>query len=153
MGKYFVMSKRFNKHNAEDFGLKPIDTKTAFNPTDDSYWIKTDLYDFGWGKENGYYKEPLPDFLSLFDITLHSKNWDDVFGAAAVILKLYPDELLVKCEELMIDKKHKRDFQKIAEIFKLKDITNRSSVINKTFFQIQNDYERWYKVSCMANKL
>jgi len=153
MGKYFVMSTKFNKQHAEDFGLISNGNNTALNPTDGSLWTKTNLYDFGWGKENGYYKEPLPDFSSLLEITLYSKNRDDAFGAAAIILEQYPDELLIKCEQLMIDKKHKKDFQKLTEIFKLKIIINRSSVLNKTYSQIQSDFERWHKVSDMANKI
>lgn len=151
MGKYFFMSTRFNKRYAEDFGLISNHNDTAINPVDGSLWIKKNLYDFGWGKENGYYKEPLPDFSSLFEITLHSKNRDDEYGAAAIILEQYSDELLVKCEQLMIDKKHRKDFQKLTAIFKLKIATNRSSVLNKTCNQIQHDFERWCQVSNMAN--
>ena len=111
MGKYFVMSKRFNKQYAKDFGLISNGNNTALDPTDGSLWTKTNLYDFGWEKENGYYKEPLPDFLSLFEITLCSNNDDDTYGAAAIILEKYPDELLIKCEQLMLDKKHKWTFK------------------------------------------
>ena len=51
MGNYFVMSMKFNKCDASDFGLGSIDTDTATNPKDNSIWIKAALY-FGeseWG--------------------------------------------------------------------------------------------------------
>ena len=153
MGKFFVMSTRFNKQHAEDFGLIPNGNNTALNPADSSLWTRTNLYDFGWGKENGYYREPLPDFLSLFEMTLYSNNKEDAYGAAAVILERYPDELLIKCERIMNDKIHKKDFQKLTAMFKLNIATNRSSVLNKTYAQVQSDFERWRKVSNVANKL
>ena len=82
MGNYFVMSMRFNKCNASDFGFILKDKNTAINPNDNSIWIKASLYDFGWGKENGFYKDPLPCFDSLFEIALYSTNSDDMYGAA-----------------------------------------------------------------------
>lgn len=51
MGKYFVMSVRFNKCSALDFGLIPKDSGTAIDPNDNSIWVKTELYDFGWEKK------------------------------------------------------------------------------------------------------
>jgi hypothetical protein len=153
MGDYFVMSMRFNKHNASDFGLVSIDMNTATNPNDNSTWIKTNLYDFGWGKENGYYKKPLPDYPCLFEMTLHSKNQDDAYGAAAIILEQYPEELLIQCEQLMTDNTRKKEFKKIIEIFKLNKEMNRSPVLQKSYAQVQNDFERWKKVSNIANKI
>lgn len=44
MGNYFVMSMKFNKCDASDFGLGSIDTDTATNPKDNSIWIKAALY-------------------------------------------------------------------------------------------------------------
>ena len=86
MGKYFVMSIRFNKCIASDFGLISKNENIAINPIDNSIWIKTKLYDFGWGKENGFYKIPLPNFNTLLELALYSTNEEDMYGAAAVIL-------------------------------------------------------------------
>ena len=36
MGKYFVMSLKFNKSSASDFGFKPYGEKYAINPNDNS---------------------------------------------------------------------------------------------------------------------
>ncbi len=49
------MSYHFNKHNALDFGLSEIEGKPlCFDALDHSTWVKTELYDFGWGDEIGY---------------------------------------------------------------------------------------------------
>ena len=112
MGNFFVMSMRFNKSSASDFGLISKDEKNAINPNDNSVWIKASLYDFGWGKENGFYKAPLPDFDSLFEIALYSKNSEDMYGAAAIILEKHPNNLLSKCEMFMNDHSRKKSLEK-----------------------------------------
>ena len=114
MGKYFVMSVRFNKCSALDFGLIPKDSGTAIDPNDNSIWVKTELYDFGWGKENGFYKAPLPDFDTLLELVLHSEDRDDMYGAAAIILEKYADELLYRCEAMMNDPLRKKEFRRSA---------------------------------------
>ena len=150
MGNYFVMSMRFNKCNASDFGLILKDTNTAINPNDNSTWTKAYLYDFGWGKENGFYKEPLPCFDSLFEIALYSTNSEDMYGAAAIILEKFPDELLYKCEIFMNDRLRKNEFKKMVDLFNLKSSMNKCSVSGKTCAQIQSDYTRWRRVSEVA---
>lgn len=153
MGNYFAMSFQFNKGNASDFGFIAKDENTAIDPKDDSVWIKCALFDFGWGKENGFYKVPLPGFGVLFDLVLHSENRDDMFGAAAVILEKYADDLLCQCEKIMNDRARKEEFKRLVEVFNLKLPTNRSSVVQKTYAQIQNDYRRWKTVSEKAMKI
>lgn len=153
MGKYFVMSMRFNKCNASDFGFVSKDSNTAINPKDNSTWIKAALFDFGWGKENGFYKAPLPSFEFLFELALHSTNRDDMYGAASVILDKYADKLLCQCEVLMNDYLRKRDFKKLVELFNLRTPINRCSIDNKTCDQIQDDSTRWMKVSDIANRI
>ena len=152
MGNYFVMSMRFNKINASDFGLISNDANTAINPNDNSIWIKSALYDFGWGKENGFYRAPLPNFDTLFELALYSTSRDDMYGAAAIILDNFADELLQQCEKLMNDRFRKKEFKTSVELFKLKLPINRSSVVQKTYEQIQSDYSRWKKISDIANK-
>ena len=153
MGNYFVMSVRFNKCDASDFGFTLIDADTAINPKDHTIWRKSALYDFGWGKENGFYKEPLPGFDALFELTLYSTNREDMYGAAAVILEKYADELLRKCEIFMNDPFRKKEFKKMVELFNLERSMNRCSVFGKTYGQIQNDHSRWKRVSEMAMKM
>lgn len=152
MGEYFVMSFRYNKCNASDFGLILKDSNTAINPKDNSIWIKTMLYDFGWGKENGYYKFPLPCFDSLFEIALYSTNIEDVYGSAAVILDKFADNLFYKCELFMNDPKLLNEFKKMVDLFNLKSSVNKCSVYGKTYEQILSDYTRWKVVSEVAKK-
>lgn len=153
MGNFFVMSIRFNKCSASDFGFIINDANTAINPNDNSIWVKCALYDFGWGKENGFFKAPLPDFDTLFNLALNSANREDMYGAAAVILDKFADELLCQCEIFMNDCSRKKDFKKMVELFNLKLSTNRSSITQKTYGQIQNDYMRWKKVSEIAMRM
>lgn len=142
MGNYFVMSTRFNKSKASDFGLISKDANTAINPNDNSIWIRTALYDFGWGKENGFYKSPLPNFDILLELALNSKSRDDMYGAAAMILENFSDELLCQCETLINDRSRKKEFKRLVELFKLKSATNRCSVVRKTYEQVKSDYCR-----------
>lgn len=143
MGKYFVMSVRFNKCSALDFGLIPKDSGTAIDPNDNSIWVKTELYDFGWGKENGFYKAPLPDFDTLLELVLHSEDRDDMYGAAAIILEKYADELFYRCEAMM----------RSAEVFRLEEPLNRCSVDQKTSEQIKSNHTRWKKIAQAAGKI
>lgn len=152
MGNYFVMSMRFNKCNASDFGLISNGMNTAINPNDNSTWIKTALYDFGWGKENGFYKTPLPSFDTLFELALYSTNREDMYGAAAIILEKFADELLCQCEIVANDCLQAKEFKKLVELFKLWLPENRCSVVQKTYEQIQDDYARWKKISEIAKK-
>ena len=153
MGNYFVMSTRFNKSKASDFGLISKDANTAINPNDNSIWIRTALYDFGWGKENGFYKSPLPNFDILLELALNSKSRDDMYGAAAMILENFADELLCQCETLINDRSRKKEFKRLVELFKLKSATNRCSVVRKTYEQVKSDYCRWKKISDIAKKM
>lgn len=153
MGNYFVMSSRLNKRKASDFGLVSKETNTAIHPIDNSIWSKAALYDFGWGKENGFYKTPLPNFDALLELALNSKNRDDMYGAAAMILEKYPDELLSHCESIIHDCSRKKEFEKLVVLFRLKSATNRCSVVQKTYEQVQSDYCRWKKISDIANTI
>ena len=153
MGEYFFMSMRMNKSDAADFGLIPYEENKAINPKDNSIWEKKALYDFGWGSENGFYRMPLPDFETLFELVLQSTNRDDRYGSAAIILERFPNELLQKCELIANDHFRKKDFKKLTEIFRLKEPINRSPVLKKTFEEIRNDYIRWKNLSETAKKL
>ena len=153
MGDYFVMSKRFNKTTASDFGFIYNDECTAINPKDKSVWRKHPLYDLGWGRENGFYKEPLPGFDGLIHLVLHSANYEDVYGAAAIILEKYTDNLLLICEKLANDCLSQSEFVKLVEPFDLTSSMNRSSICGKTYAQIQDDYKRWERISKLARNL
>lgn len=147
MAKYFLMSKRFNKKTAEDFGLIRIDNQLARLPNDGSLWEKTILYDFGWGEENGYYKIPLPSFEHLMNIILSSDDEEDVFGSAAIVLKNEPEKLLIWLENNLFDKKYRNSYQMLVKLFRLDNPLNRSSTIGKDIAEVNSDYLRWKSIA------
>lgn len=148
MGNNFLMSKRLNKQYPEDFGLiSSEDSDTYLKQDDHSLWKSRPLYDFGWGKENGYYKIPIPDFDGLVDIIMTSKEEDDKYGAAAVILDEYGDELLEKCFEILDDSKSSKNYSEFFMILNLKAPINRSSIWCKNDSQISEDLEKWKAVA------
>lgn len=90
--KYFMMSVRYNKQTPADFGLKLIDGK-FIHTKDGTEWEPCELYDFGWGKEIGFYKKPLGSFTELIRLVVRSSDDEDSFGATAIIEELFLDEL------------------------------------------------------------
>ena len=150
MGHFFVMSTRFNKCDASDFGLLPLAEDMAISPNDGSIWAKTELYNFGWGDENGYYRYPMPSFEKLFHLVLNSADEEDIYGAASVILKRYPDELLKQCEAIAENRGRSDDFGKLVKVFRLDSPVNRSPVLRKTYAQIQQDSRRWREIADLA---
>ena len=153
MGEHFVMSTRLDKCEASDFGLEQLDAKRATNPKDHTLWGKCKLEVFGWGKVIGFYKEPLPGFDTLLELVLYGKNRDDRYGAAAVILKKYPEKLLNECESCMEDVANSSAFKKLADIFNLKDPINLCPAANKSHDRIKSEYLRWKKISEAASRL
>ena len=147
MGQYFLMSRRLNKTTAKDFGLCPQSETRAVCESDGSVWQKAELYDFGWGKECGYIKLPMPDEKLLFDIVLHSTSEEDVYGAAALITEAYSDALLVLCEDVLQKKTDACAVKRLIDVFRLEIPINRSKTIGKDLSQIQSDFERWKAVA------
>lgn len=150
MSSYFVMSRRFDKRTASDFGLSDLGDDTAVRPSDGSLWQKALLYDLGWGPENGYYRVPLPDFPQLLDIVLRESDEEDVFGAAAMIERQYPELLLEYCEEMMMDPARAADFEKFVRIFRLYHPVNRCPIEGKRYEEIRSDSERWSRIAQVA---
>ena len=152
MGSYFLMSWRFDKSTAESFGLIPKSEKIAINPIDNSSWEKALLYDFGWGQENGYYRTPLLGFTQLCDLAIHGTNRDDVYGATAIILNLFPEELLVYCEMLIKSggESDLEEFDKLCLLCKLQEPYNRSPTKHKKPEVVKNDFCRWKNLSNIA---
>ena len=121
MGKLFLMSMRFDKQSPADFGLVAYENSDIFfRQTDHSLWKSRALYDYGCGKENGYYKIPMPDFNELVNIILHSKTDDDKYGAAAVILDDFCDELLNKCFEIFAYEHPSENILSFSQFFSCK---------------------------------
>jgi len=146
MGRFFRMSNRFNKSKPCDFGLVEMQKDScAVDPEDGSQWLPCSLFDFGWGEENGFYKVPLPKYRELLKIVLESEDYDDVYGAAAIILEKYPDDLLSSCEELFSSEHSDIKF-KLTSIFQLQLCINRSKIQGKTYREILDDTNRWHAI-------
>lgn len=154
MGNHFLMSMRFNKINPQDFGLIPSNNPgVLLKPEDGSQWKARPLYDFGWGKENGYYKIPLPDFNRLVAIILRSKDDEDRYGAAAIILDDYYEELLHKCLRLFENNEATVRYNDFFRILRLDTPLNRSSVIGKHYSRISDDYSKWKALARWVNNI
>lgn len=149
-----MISKRFNKQIASDFGLINADEEDcAINPNDNSRWVRCSSYDFGWGSEIGYYRVPLPCFSELLQILIESNDFDDIYGAAAIIMEKYPHDLLKYCEELFALSVDKDSVKKLIKILHLDQCINRSPIQRKTFEEITNDFTRWQEVSRRAQSI
>lgn len=147
MGKYFLMSNRFNKQSAQDFGLSESGGGMAVDPADGSLWKRDRLFDFGWGAEDGYYRVPLPGFSRLLDMVISEDDAEDVYGAAAIIERQYSEELLACCEDMVLDPGRSGDFEKVSRVFQLDHPVNRCPITGKTGREIQADSERWKRIS------
>ena len=90
--KYFVMSTMFNKQTPSEFGMKYVEGHFV-SLQDNSEWAQCQLYDFGWGRENGFYKKPLGSFHELMSIVIDFSDDEDSYGAASIIEDLYLTEL------------------------------------------------------------
>lgn len=154
MGNYFMMSFRFNKSSPEDFGLISSEEANIFiRPSDNTFWEKCDMYDFGWGKENGYRRVPLLEFPELVDLILHTNSENDKYGAAVQILEKHTDELLALCKKIFEAKNQAKRYKEFFEILRLDDPINRSPTMGKTNLQISNDYEQWAEISSLVKRI
>ena len=148
--KYFLMSTLFNKTTAKDFGLVEKDGR-FFRESDNSEWIKCNLYDKGWGYENGFYRLPLGDFYELINIVLTGEV-EDSLGAAAIIMDRYNDELKDFLIELMNHSPSEKTKELLFKTFKLKWGINRT-VKNGMYIQdILNEARDWEKIKEFYSK-
>ena len=154
MGQYFIMSRKFSKQTLGDFGLIKADNGDyAIHPKDNSRWMRCSFYDLGWGNETGYYRVPLPCCSELLRILIESNDFDDVYGAAAIVIEKYPNDLLKFCEELFVPPINKVSAEKVVKILHLDQCINRSSIHGKSYEEITNDFTRWEAVSKKAQRL
>jgi len=146
--KFFMMSMRFNKKTYNEFGLILSGEPDVYVMTsDNSLWKKRQLYDFGWGRENGFYRLPLFGFNQLVELLLKSDIDDNKYGAAAVILDDYCEDLFVKSNEILNDKNRKQNYFDFFKILKLDQPMNRSYILGKSFKEISKDFEKWKELS------
>ena len=142
--KQFVMSRRFNKNKPEDFGFI-VQDGIIFSPTDHAIWKPKNLYDFGWGRETGFYKTPLPEFPELIRIILEETDEEDVYGSAAIIIEMYPEDLLIYLESLETLTQNMKD--KLNKVFILSKPINRTFKKQMSLEEVRIEYERWLNIS------
>jgi len=148
--KYFMMSLRFNKSNPEEFGLKYKGNNEYVFENDNSVWRARQMYDFGWGAENGFYRDPLPKFSELFELAFDTKDNDNLYGAATVLTEDYPKELLDKIEEILKESNNKK-YNRLFEALNLKNPINRSFKAGQDSKTISLDAKRWQNISSHFN--
>lgn len=158
LGKmYFKMSFRFDKSSPEDFALiKSHQTDNYYvDVGDNSLWQKKDLYDFGWGNENGFMRFPKLTFDELWYLITNSTIQENKYGGAYIIEENFPDELLKHLLNIFgqqnkcISEGEKEAFK----ILKLYEPKNRSNIIGKSFSQIDEDFKNWKNVSERVKKI
>ena len=154
MGTYFRMSHRFDLCTPADFGLEETpDKDIAVDPTDGASWRRCALYDFGWGKENGYCKLPLPSFELLLELAVTGENREDQYGAAAIILDEYPDLLLAACEVMAQDPSQSESLKSLNAVFQLESGINHSPTTGKHYNDIRTDAARWQTLATYLKSL
>lgn len=142
------MSFRFDNCKPENFNLIHLKNNIYLSKDDNTKWEKINLYDFGWGSECGYMKLPKLEFNKLWKLLISSNIQDNVYGAAYIIEKDYPDQLLKKVNTLLNNQELiNKKILNIFEILKLNKIKNRSSIIGKSSKEIKNDFKRWKDLS------
>ena len=150
--KKFMMSKRFNKILYSDFDLYEKDGKYYSNH-DGSEWIPCILYDYGWGRENGFYKVPLGNFSDLIKIVLDDTDEEDSYAAASIILDVYASELKVFLLDLIDAYDKNIDYKKLKLIFNLDVPLNRTIKDKMNLQNIDKEYADWKYISQYFQKI
>ncbi|MDF2531097.1 MAG: hypothetical protein K0Q65_678 [Clostridia bacterium] len=149
--EYFRMCFRFNKKTPEEFGLTHLDKNSNqyIDTSDNSYWVQRNLYDFGWGNENGFMRLQNLSFDELLCLLVESKLEANRYGAAYVIVKEYPEELLNYLVSIFDSSNNNiSDSMKEAfEILGLEEVRNRCETNGKPYEEVNRDYEKWKYVS------
>lgn len=140
------MSTRFNKQKPSDFGLEYVEGKFILLK-DGSEWVQCQLYDFGWGKENGFYKKPLGSFEELISLVIDFTDEEDAYGAASIIEDLYMNDLKQYLLDLMYHKVNKNIKKRLCSIFKLNYPINRTYKKEYSIKQNENEYQQWKLIS------
>lgn len=149
--KYFLMSMRFNKQNPSDFGLKYVNGK-FISLKDGSEWGQCQLYNYGWGKENGYYKKPLGSFGELLKLVLDFSDDEDSYGAASIIEDMYPNELKRYLLEFMSQQPSRKIKTRLNNLFKLNFSINRTFNKDHSFEKNEIEFQEWKKISEFYSK-
>ncbi len=152
--QYFLMSMQHDQEKPEDFGLASTDLPDLYKLSKDgSRWVSRKLFDFGWGEENGFCRIPVPGFDDLIQIALESDDWQNKYGAAAILLKDYPEQLLAKCETLLRSSDTAKPYAGFFKDLQLNKPINRSEILGKSLTQVMADYAHWKKLAERINEL
>ena len=152
--RYIMMSRRYNRETPEQFDLVPTETPGIYlNVSDGTNWISRYLYDFGVGPEYGFCRFPMPEFEKLLDLLLNSEDEDNRYGAAVILIQEYPEELLSECEDILKDKNSLSKYKDFFRILHLDRPLNRSSIMGKSFAQIEDDFMKWKAISLEVEKV
>ena len=110
---YFIQTTRFIPIDYKQYGFKVIDDNTILLEKDGSIWKSAKLYDLGWGRENGFYRTPMPKKEELFFMVFPKEIKNDFeerfnyWGSISIMLDEYCDFLLEKISnELIVNKKN-----------------------------------------------
>ena len=178
--KAFMMSCHFSPRTLQQFGLNETDKEGLYFSEDtDSYWVARYLYDLGWGNEIGYVRQPELNFSELIYLMLlqpalekgsflrpltnsqRKKNriiQDNIFGAAAVIMEDYSDELVGFLEEsvkngfLRSSSIHNAQYPLGVFSFSTAKSLERGWAVGsttgyKSYEEILNENETWRRIS------
>ncbi len=144
--KYFMMSTRFNKSSYKDFGLIEENGKYILKE-DNSEWMMKNLYDLGWGKENGFCRLPLGNFEFLLNLVLSDRDNEDSYGAAAIIEELYMDALKKYLLNYITSPHSSKEKKRLEQFFNLSKPLNRTMKVGMTFEEIRIEYNDWKLIS------
>lgn len=139
---YFLMSTRFNKSSPSDFGLEYIDGKYK-RKEDETEWMPCKLYDFGWGRETGFYKIPIGSFEELINIVVNTSDKEDMYGAAAIIDEMFPQELKIYLLNLMSQTVSDSVKRRLNEVFNLDKRFNRTAFVGMRLSDIEKESKQW----------
>ena len=155
--EYFRMSFRFDQSKPEDFGLKvsPNVNGQYIDCIDNSTWEKTELYDYGWGNENGFVMLPKLGFDELWYLLVNSPIKNNRYGAAAIIENQFCDNLLKYLLNMFKSSTFQpNDALKNAfKILKLNEARNRSDIYGKSSIQIAEDCRRWDLIAAKVGEI
>jgi len=141
-----MMSKKFNKTLCSDFNLYEKNGK-YFSNYDESEWIPCFLYDFGWGRENGFYKVPLGDFYDLIKIVLDKNDEEDSYAASSIIVDKYSYEFKLFLLDIIQTNRQNVDYERLNVIFKLDVPINRTIKDGMDLKSIEKEYSDWELIS------
>lgn len=148
------MSYRFNKSTYQDFGLIESNEANIYILPEDSYskWAKANLYDFGWGRENGFYKLPMLEYEKLVELVFNSDDLEDKYGAAAMVLDYYPEELYDTCLKILEQETSSiSSYCDAVRILGLNKPNNKSKIKGKSYTQIKQDSVKWKRLADKIN--